>query len=152
MSYGNIISHIIEYIKNFFSFSEMKNKYPFIPNDIDEARIFKKRFFQAIFLLTLATLYIFIPLNKYFKDRWDLRMIHIKIFNGLINFRFNRIVILLLWISLILSYLLPLFSLIKVSNNQPIWFLSIICYIIPGLMRLLLIDRIMSYSVKNLLN
>jgi len=150
LSYGNIISHIIEYIRNFFSFSEIKNKYPIIPNDVDEAKIFKKRFLQAILLLTGASLFIFIPMNKYFKDRWDLKMIHIKIFNGLINFRFNRIVILLLWSSLILSYLLPLFSLYKVHNNQPIWFLSILSYIIPSLMRILFIDRDMSYSVKSL--
>ena len=49
LSYGNIISHLIEYIRNFFSFSEIKNKYPIIPNDVDEAKIFKKRFFRLFY-------------------------------------------------------------------------------------------------------
>ena len=89
-------------------------------------------------------------MNKYFKDRWDLKMIHIKLFNGLINFRFNRIMIFLLWALLIISYIIPILLTYKIYYNRPIRFLSILGYAIPGLMRFFLIDIDLQYKLFNI--
>ena len=86
-------------------------------------------------------------MNKYFKSRWDIRFIHIKMFDNLINFKFDRIMIFLLWALIIISYILPIGSLYFIYYNRPLWFFTILGYCIPGLMRIFLIDKEMQYKL-----
>jgi len=146
-AYGNIFSDIFKVIKNFFSLSEIDDKYPNFPENIDESNEFKSKTRNIILFLFLINLITFYLMNKYFKSRWDIRFIHIKMFDNLINFKFDRIMIFLLWALIIISYILPIGSLYFIYYNRPLWFFTILGYCIPGLMRIFLIDKEMQYKL-----